>query len=174
MKQKGYFLITVGYFISVISVFGWIMNLVINEKLYDSKTIITKKYVYNSVPYSDINYNVLDSFTGYMTGYGPDCKGCTGLVYCKPYPDVRNGNIYYDDKDYGTIRIVAADKAFPCGTIVRITVSKLYKDPLIAIVLDRGGLIKGKKFDLLFKDEEATKPVGFQRNVKYEVLRYGW
>ena len=57
---------------------------------------------------------------------------------------------------------------------MRITVPNIYKEPIVAIVLDRGYLIKNDKFDLLFNNEEETKPVGRQKNVKFEVLRYGW
>ena len=43
------------------------------------------------------------SFVGQMTGYGPDCDGCGGRVSCPPRQDVRNGNIYYQDKIYGIV-----------------------------------------------------------------------
>ena len=33
-------------------------------------------------------------FVGTLTGYGPDCPGCGGIVACRPNQDVRNGNIY--------------------------------------------------------------------------------
>jgi len=86
-------------------------------------------------------------FNGTMTGYGPDCVGCTGKVYCPPRNDVRNGNIYFEDNEYGKIRIVAADHSIPCGTIVKVSGGKL-AETMTAIVLDRGGVIKGTLMDL--------------------------
>ena len=111
-------------------------------------------------------------FNGTMTGYGPDCVGCTGKVYCPPRNDVRNGNIYFNDNEYGKVRIVAADHSIPCGTMVKVTGGKL-KEPMTAIVLDRGGVIKGTLMDLLVESEHASNPVGRQ-NVTYEIVRWGW
>ena len=113
-------------------------------------------------------------FSGRLTGYGPDCVGCTGYTYCRPYPDVRNGKIYFNDKEYGKIRIVAADHNIPCGTIIEISNFKFSREPIIAIVLDRGGAITGSAIDLLYPSEEDTKIIGVQRNVNYKVLRWGW
>ena len=110
------------------------------------------------------------TFTGKMTGYGPDCKGCGGGVACIRY-NVRNGNIYYNDKDYGKIRILAADKKIPCGTIVRVSNLRGYKD-FYAIVLDRGGAIKGNLMDLLFVSEKSVD-IG-RESVKYTIVRWGW
>lgn len=114
------------------------------------------------------------SFTGQMTAYNPICVGCTGMVYCPPRQDVRNGNIYFDDNTYGTIRILAADPAIPCGTIVKVTNISFSKEPIIGIVLDRGGLIKGNIMDFLVSETDDMDIVGRQRNVNYEVLRWGW
>lgn len=110
------------------------------------------------------------TFTGKMTGYGPDCKGCGGGVACIRY-NVRNGNIYYTDKDYGKIRILAADKKIPCGTIVRVSNLRGYKD-FYAIVLDRGGAIKENLMDLLFVSEKSVN-IG-RENVRYTIVRWGW
>lgn len=111
-------------------------------------------------------------FKGTMTGYGPDCVGCTGKVSCPPRNDVRNGNIYFNDNDYGTIRIVAADKNIPCGTIIKITDSNISSE-MIAIVLDRGGAIKGTLMDLLMPSEGSASSFGRQ-HVTYEIVRWGW
>lgn len=111
-------------------------------------------------------------FNGTMTGYGPDCVGCTGKVYCPPRNDVRNGNIYFDDYEYGRVRIVAADHSIPCGTMVKISGGRL-TETMTAIVLDRGGVIKGTLMDLLMESEYASNPVGRQ-NVTYEIVRWGW
>lgn len=114
------------------------------------------------------------SFTGQMTAYNPICKGCTGKVYCPPRQDVRNGNIYFNDNSYGKVRILAADYAIPCGTIVKITNVSFSSDPIIGIVLDRGGAIKGNIMDFLVTETDDMDIVGRQRNVHYEVLRWGW
>lgn len=114
------------------------------------------------------------SFTGQMTAYNPICVGCTGKVYCPPRQDVTNGNIYFDDTSYGKIRILAADYAIPCGTIVKITNVTFSNDPIIGIVLDRGGAIKGNIMDFLVTETDDMDIVGRQRGVKYEILRWGW
>jgi 3D (Asp-Asp-Asp) domain-containing protein len=125
----------------------------------------------------DINNTVIETFIGEITGYGPDCKNCLGKVACSPYQDVREGNIYYnDDEDYKNLRIVAADRSIPCGTIVKIKGLKNGGIPegesIIAIVLDRGSAIKDNIFDLLFETEEQAFPVGRQ-NVEVDILRWG-
>lgn len=111
------------------------------------------------------------TFTGTITAYGPDCKGCGGHVGCKPNQDVRNGNIYYSDNTYGKLRIVASDKKIPCGTVVKVT-PKNYES-FNAIVLDRGGAIKGTLFDLLFESELKTGNFG-RRAASYSIERWGW
>lgn len=112
------------------------------------------------------------SFTGSLTGYGPDCVGCSGVVACKPYPNVQNGNIYFNDSTYGTLRIVAADRDIPCGTIV--TIENFYQGDVQAIVLDRGSAITDNKMDLLFSSESETVAVGRQRDIQYTINRWGW
>lgn len=114
------------------------------------------------------------SFTGQMTAYNPICEGCTGKVYCPPRQDVTNGNIYFEDNEYGQIRILAADYAIPCGTIVKITNVSFTNEPIIGIVLDRGGAIKGNIMDFLMTETDDMNLVGRQKNVHYEVLRWGW
>ncbi len=114
------------------------------------------------------------SFTGQMTAYKANCVGCTGKVSCPPRQDVRNGNIYFQDPTYGTIRILAADPAIPCGTIVQITNVSFSADPIVGIVLDRGSAIKGNIMDFLVAEIDSTDTVGRQRDVHYEVIRWGW
>lgn len=114
------------------------------------------------------------SFTGQMTAYNPICAGCTGKVYCPPRQDVRNGNIYFDDAAYGKVRILAADYAIPCGSIVSITNVSFSNEPIIGIVLDRGGAIKGNIMDFLVTETDNMDVVGRQKKVHYEILRWGW
>lgn len=112
------------------------------------------------------------TFEGTMTGYGPDCKGCSGIVACSPYQNVENGNIYFNDDEFGKVRILAADSKIPCGTIVKISNLKNYEE-FYAIVLDRGGVIKKTLFDLLFTNEKET--FFFGRNTStYTIVRWGW
>lgn len=113
--------------------------------------------------------NTTEVITGNMSGYGPDCKGCSGYVSYGMY--VGNGNIYYNDKEYGQVRIVAGDKKYKFGTIVKIN------DSILAIVLDRGGAIGiGKRFlfDLLYESEAEASKYGVSYNTKFEILRNGF
>ena len=117
---------------------------------------------------------VLNTFTGSITAYGPDCKGCIGIT-ASGY-NVKNGNIYYTDKKYGKIRIIAADKTIPFGTIIRIKELSLFSEPLLAIVLDRGSAIGFNRkvyIDLLYKNEKETLIFG-KREAAFEILRYGF
>ena len=120
-----------------------------------------------------IDYDILETFDGTMTAYGSNCIGCSGVT-AFGY-DIRNNNIYYEDKTFGNIRIVAADKKLPFGTVVRISGLKIYDEPILAVVLDRGGAIRGNIMDLAFgsEDDELVKKIG-RSNVKYDILRYGW
>lgn len=114
------------------------------------------------------------SFDGQMTAYKATCAGCTGKVSCPPRQNVRNNNIYFEDQTYGTLRILAADPAIPCGTIVQITNVSFSNEPIMGIVLDRGGAIKGNIMDFLVGENDNMDIVGRQRGVHYEVVRWGW
>ena len=106
---------------------------------------------------------------GKMSGYGPDCYGCSGYLASGVY--VGDGNVYYNDSEYGQVRIVAGDKKYKFGTIVRIN------DSVLAIVLDRGGSIGiGKKFlfDLLYVTEAEANINGISYETKFEILRNGF
>lgn len=113
------------------------------------------------------------SFVGQMTSYGPDCVGCSGIVACPPRLDVSN-NIYYEDSEYGTVRILAADRNIPCGSIMKISNLSFTDEEMIGIVLDRGGVIKGNIIDLLSESEAASSDVGREKEVLFEVVRWGW
>ena len=113
------------------------------------------------------------AFNGRLTAYGPDCPGCTGNSACPPRQNFKNGNIYFDDQIYGKVRVVAADRDIPCGTIVRISGINIYSEPILAIVMDRGGAVNGSHMDLLFTSQSNLE--GFTTsNVKFEIIRYGW
>lgn len=140
----------------------------INKSLDHSIIALSQQEIYKS----DI-YNPEYTFVGELTGYSGDCPLCSGYLACPPRTNVIEKGIYFDDKVYGKIRIVASSKKYPCGTILKFKVNKLSKDPIIAIVLDRG--VGGNVIDLLTESGEyATKNVGRVRNLEFEVLRNGW
>ena len=116
---------------------------------------------------------VLKTYRGNISYYGPDCYGCSGITASGNYID--DSNIYYSDNDYGLVRIVAADKSIPFGSIIRINISK--QEKIIAIVLDRGGAIGfNKKYmlDVLCTSEKEANNTGVELNTKIDVLRYGY
>ena len=114
------------------------------------------------------------SFIGKITGYGPDCKGCGGNSACAPRQNFKNGNIYFNDTTYGKVRIVAADRSLPCGSIVRIHNISIYNEPIIAIVMDRGSSVNGNHLDLLFETEKNMQGMHTQSNIQYDILRIGF
>lgn len=117
-------------------------------------------------------YDVLESFRGNLAAYGSNCKGCStktssGYTISK--------SVYYNDKDYGKIRILAGDKKYPYGTIVKLRIDTTTE--IIGVVLDRGGDIgigKRFQFDLLFQTEKEASVFGSKQNVQFEVLRLGY
>ena len=118
------------------------------------------------------NKDKLISFNGTLTGYGADCEGCNGYLACNSNINVSNNNIYYNDLNYGTVRILAADKSIPCGSIVKI--QNYLKDDILGIVLDRGSAINGLTMDLLFNSEDETQEMGRAYNIKYYIERWGY
>ena len=137
--------------------------------------------------------NVIETYTGILTGYGPDCTGCgnfnTGKVSTASGYHVSNivdgaiepaFTITYNDEEYGEVRIVAADANIPFYSIVRITVPH-WESPVTAIVLDRGSTVGFEncrsergcltQFDLLYPTEAES--LGKTKNVTFELLRSG-
>lgn len=131
----------------------------------------------NYNPNTEVASTTLDTYYGIITAYGPDCYGCVSGETASGY-NVLNGNIYYNDPTYGTIRIVAADRSLPFGTIVKISGLTMYSEPVIAIVLDRGGAIgfnKSVYFDLLFTSEYSSEVYNFGKQyATFEILRRGY
>lgn len=119
------------------------------------------------------SFAVLSQETVNLSHYGHDCYGCTtGLTASGYY--VGDGRIYYNDNTFGSVRIVAADRKYPLGTIVRLD---YYGSTITAIVLDRGGAIgDGKRFqiDLLMPNEQEANQLGIVQATKLEVLRLGY
>jgi hypothetical protein len=117
-------------------------------------------------------YTAIDSYTGDLTGYIYNCPLCNGTLACKSSYYIKDGTTTYPDKTYGTVRIVASSRNLPCGSIIRFNSSRISKDPVLAIVLDRG--VVGSSIDLLSENETyAIQTVG-RSSIYYEVLRSGW
>lgn len=123
-------------------------------------------------------------YVGMLTGYGPDCVGCSviGNVACPTREGVKHSlvhdGVYYNDVEYGKVRIVSADhRAFPCGTIIEIENNTL--DKVLAVVLDTGAGMRNAYnagwilIDLAFDTEAGTFGVT-NKNTKFTVKRYGW
>ena len=115
---------------------------------------------------------VIKTDIGNLTGYGPDCYGCSGRT-----SSGHNlyDSIYYEDSEFGTVRILAADPSFPMYSIIRVS-NVPSMDDFIGIVLDRGGNVgygRGTLFDLAFESESSPNLVPLTRNVKFELLRSG-
>ena len=125
-------------------------------------------------------------YTGTLTGYGPDCPGCSvvGNVSCLTKEGTRHSlisnGLYYNDSMYGSVRILAADNsAFPCGTIVKVSNNNLSE--FTGIVLDTGITMRKAWsqgivwFDLAFSSEaDATAGMATNKNTKFSVQRWGW
>lgn len=139
-----------------------------------------------------MNNQIINSYTGTLTGYGPDCYGCGNWVTNKVstasgyhIANIVDGNIEpaftitYNDSEYGEVRILAGDSTLPYKTIVRIIVPN--EEPIIGIVLDRGSTVgfencRSKNgclttFDLLYETESSAR--GKINNVVFDILRIG-
>lgn len=143
-------------------------QVVVNEDITSDDVVVTEEVSSPVLPITD----VLETQIGSLSGYGPDCYGCTGFL--ANGLDVRNGNIYYFDSTYGNVRILAGDSSYPFGTIVRVKNSKLAT--FYGIILDRGsvGFNGVHLFDLLYATESEAALNGVSYNTTFEVLRYGY
>lgn len=119
------------------------------------------------------------TFIGELTGYGLDCVGCSNVTangYRVPTDEEGNVILTYNDEEFGTVNILASDKRFPFGTIIRISNYK-YGDEnkdIIAVVMDRGGAIYDNKFDLMYATEASIPENTRFYNIGFTVLRWGW
>lgn len=106
--------------------------------------------------------------SGYkLTHYGPDCKGCggnTSIGY-----NVKH-TIYYNDYQFGKVRVCAMSKSIPLYSIIKIKNYKLGGD-ITCAVIDRG--VGNGVIDLLTESEKKSSQLGIQRNVQIEILRRG-
>ena len=154
-------------------------------------------YTYDGLTYTHLSDKVNEvvqigtgasgEFNGKMTGYGPDCPGCSavGNVSCR----TREGNnhsltydgLYYNDIAYGNLIILAADHTiFPCGTVVKVNNGVL--NEFYGIVLDTGIAMRNAWrnegivwMDLAFSSQaEALTGGATSSNTSYSVQRWGW
>ena len=155
-----------------------LINVTSSEKIIDNTSMdeVISNFtssVNNSIAEPKLITDVLETIVGTMSGYGLDCKGCSGVVGARY--DAKGNNLRYNDPVYGECRIVAGDKKYPYGTIVRVKNSKI--GTFNAIVLDRGsdiGIGRRYMFDLLFWTEKESYDFGLSRNTTFEILRYGY
>lgn len=155
------------------------------------------QYTYDGINYTHLSDKVNEVvqvgsgdpgvFQGRLTGYGPDCPGCSpvGAVACptregKSHSLIYDG-LYYKDYEYGNLRIVAADHLkFPCGTVVEIDNGILPK--FTAIVLDTGIAMRNAwRYDgVVWMDvsyntqREALTAGATSLNTSFNVQRWGW
>jgi 3D (Asp-Asp-Asp) domain-containing protein len=147
----------------------------------------TQKVLKEMVPeVIEVGTGPAGEYVGRMTGYGPDCKGCSkvGNVACltkdKKKFSLINDGIYYEDEEYGEVRILAAALSmFPCGTIIEVNHG--YFEKFIGVVLDTGVAMRSAlKNDQILMDlafpSELDPSVGkaTRNNVQYSVKRWGW
>ena len=125
-------------------------------------------------------------YNGKLTGYGPDCPGCSlvGNVSCRTREGINhsliNDGLYYTDTIYGNLRILAADHSiFPCGTVVKVNNGVL--NEFYGIVLDTGYAMRNAWdqgtvwMDLAFSSQaEALTGGATSSNTSFSVQRWGW
>ena len=116
-------------------------------------------------------YSAKDTFTGDLTGYVYNCPLCNGHLGCLYRYDITDGKNTYEDNTYGTVNIVASSTNLPCGSIIRFESNRISKDPVYAIVLDRG--VAGNSIDFLSPDLDYALTLG-RSIITYDVLRSGW
>ncbi len=126
---------------------------------------------YEEIVRNDL-YTPLDVYNGDLTGYAADCPLCNGHLGCNGQ-NVLDKTTTYEDKDYGTVRIVASSRNLACGSIIQFDGNIINEEGMItAIVLDRGVL--GTDIDLLVESEEfASKYIG-RHLISYNILRFGY
>ncbi len=186
-------------FIGILIFASSILCVFVTPDLEETDTIFSSNSYYNFVPrvideneistidtYSLDNINVIDTFVGTVTAYGPDCIGCSGVT-ASGYKVANNSNgvitsttLTYNDDTFGELRVLAAANNIPFGTVIRISGGRI-EGSILGIVLDRGGAMNNAwasgevLIDVLFSSEKSSEVYEFgrQKNVTFEVLRYG-
>lgn len=146
-------------------------------------SIIVKNMVSEII---EIGTAPVNQYVGKLTGYGPDCPGCSsvGNVACKTLENTKhsliNDGTTYVDSQFGEVRILAAShEKFPCGTIMEVNNGK--GEVFTGIVLDTGGAMRqawAKNeiwLDLAFSSQAEAAQAGITSyNTTFNVKRYGW
>lgn len=148
---------------------------------YDNTQIVLKEVVNEVI---EVGTGDQGLFQGRLTGYGPDCPGCSsvGNVSCRTREGTNHSlysnGITYVDQDFGEVRILAAaTSAFPCGTIIAVDNGIL--EPFYAVVLDTGYDMRNAWnngsvwFDLAFPSQASVTNVS-NSTAKFSVQRWGW
>lgn len=154
------------------------------------------KYTYDGLAYTKLSDKInavvkmgtgpQGLYNGKLTGYGPDCPGCSvvGNVSCRTREGLNHSlttdGLYYIDITYGNLRILAADHSmFPCGTVVKINNGVL--NEFYGIVLDTGYAMRNAWsqgvvwMDLAFSSQaEALTGGATSSNTLFSVQRWGW
>ena len=162
-----------GYSVNCLSEKGFdAMGIDASEEIIDKYDLIDNEVEWIDDNDTYISSEILDVVYGKLSRYGPDCYGCSGYLAYGKY--VGNGIINYSDSYYGDVRILAGDRSYPFGTIVRVSFNE---ESFLGIVLDRGGAIgfnKAALFDLLYPSEYLANIDGVNYNTKFEILRIGF
>ena len=152
----------------------------------DTESKVVQNVVNEVVEKGSGDYGI---YTGFLTGYGPDCDGCSGLgnLACRTREgttfSLTSDGMYYTDTEYGKVRILAAALSkFPCGTIIEVT--KPGMNPFMGIVLDTGATMVNKLhegiiwLDLAYTSEKDKSVFGIDNltgsNIRFSVQRWGW
>ncbi len=116
-------------------------------------------------------------FSGHLTSYGADCIGCGTRTAAGLYVTVngvKDGGTPVLEFNGGEYYVVAADSQFPFGTIVKISNHNYtFPDPCYALVLDRGGGVKGTMMDIFSGSQANPQFGGHGSVVDYEIIQYG-
>ena len=116
-------------------------------------------------------------FSGRITSYGADCIGCGTRTAAGLYVTVngvkneRTATLSFNGGEY---YVLAADREFPFGTIVKVSDHNYgIPDPFYGIVLDRGGAVKGTHMDLYSGSQVNPLFGGHGGTATFEIIAYG-
>ncbi|MBR3660375.1 MAG: hypothetical protein IKN63_00530 [Bacilli bacterium] len=112
------------------------------------------------------NQGNLIKFKGNIMGYGLDYQD----FKCETNSKIIN-KIYYKDRTYGNVRILAASDIIPCGSIIKVSDHKIN---FIAIVLDRRIDVTDFNMKLLFESESISSYLGEYSNLEFKIMRWGY
>lgn len=127
-----------------------VVNEATNEITPSSNETQSPQKQQNNTTQKNTNHVQSSSKTYQITHYTANCSGCTGITSF--------GYSVRDTIYYNGMRIVAADPSIPLGTKLRVTYTN--GSSFTAIVLDRGGAIKGNILDVLVSSNEEAYRLG--------------